>query len=73
MVSSIVKLLALAAAVLGPFIGGYVTAHTIVVEASWFFALAGSGIGIAGLLVFASIDRGERRAHARARNLVRGA
>ena len=66
MVSSIVKLIALATAMLGRF----VVAHAKVLEPGIFFALAGAGVGIAGLLVFASIERGERRTHDRTRGLA---
>lgn len=64
--SSIIKLAALAASLFGPFSAGYLITFTRAPEAAIFFGLAGCGLGLGGLFVFAALERGERETHLRA-------
>jgi hypothetical protein len=68
MFKGIIKLGAAVLAVAGPFAGGQIVTYTVEPEAAAFFAVAGVLFGLAGLFVFASIERGETAAHRRALN-----
>jgi hypothetical protein len=60
MFAASLKLLAVTAAVLGPFLAGASLAVTVP-EVRAFFVIAGCGAGLAGLFGFAGIEAGERR------------
>lgn len=60
MFSGLLKLVAGAAAIVGPFLGGLSLQFTVP-EVQAFFAAAGVGIGFAGLVGFAALEGMEDR------------
>ena len=62
---ALMKLVALAAAMLGPFTVGAAAGVVSDPEAFGFFIVAGIGIGLCGVFGFAALDRGELGRHVR--------
>jgi uncharacterized membrane protein len=62
---AIMKILAVTAAMAGPFIVGAMMPFARDPEVYAFFVVAGISLGIAGLFGFAALDRGELHRHVR--------